>query len=126
MLSVSPAYNLASKRTKVGLTYDIASNTQIIIDANTDQQKITIAHAINDSNTIVPSITSNGDMALDYHYAVPHSDGGILSTMYRPNDATTLEYKNGPWIASATIPIDGYYKVYTKPKFLIRRSLTVE
>lgn len=126
ILSVSPAYNLASKRAKVGVTYDVASNTQIIIDANKDQQKVTVAHAINDSNTIVPSITSNGDVALDYHYAVPNSDGGILSTRYRPNDATTLEYKNGPWIASATIPIDGYYKVYTKPKFLIRRSLTVE
>lgn len=125
-LSVSPAYNLVSKRAKVGVTYDIASNTQIIVDANRDQQKVTIAHAINDSNTIVPSITSNGDVALDYHYVVPHSDGGILSTRYRPNDATTFEYKNGPWIAAATIPIDGYYKVYTKPKFLIRRTLTVE
>jgi hypothetical protein len=126
MLSVSPAYNVASKRVKVGLTYEIASHTQIMIDANTDQQKITIAHAINDSNTIVPSITSNGEVALDYHYAVPNSDGGILSTRYRPNDSTTLEYRNGPWIASASVPIDGYYKVYTKPNFVIRRSLTVE
>ena len=125
-LSVSPAYNLLSKRTKVGVTYDVATNTQIILDANKDQQTLTVAHAINDSNTIVPSITSNGDVAMDYHYAVPNSDGGILSTRYRPNDSTTLEYKNGPWIASATMPMEGYYKLYNKPKFLIRRSLTVE
>lgn len=125
-LSVSPAYNLLSKRTKVGVTYDISSQTQIIVDANKDQQRLTIAHAIDDSNTIVPSITSNGDIAIDYHYAVPNSDGGVLSTKYRPNDSTTMEYMNGPWIASATIPIDGYYKLYTKPKFLIRRALTVE
>ena len=124
-LSVSPAYNLHSKRTKVGVTYDVSSNTQLMFDANKDQQKVTIAHAIDDSNTIVPSITSNGDFAIDYHYAV-RDGGGILSTMYRPNDATTLEYKSGPWIASATIPIDGYYKLYRKPKFLIRRALTVE
>ena len=123
-LSVSPAYNLQSKRTKVGVMYDVSSGTQIALDVNRDQQKLTIAHAINDSNTVVPSITSNGHFALDYHYAV--HEGGVLTTKYRPNDAAILEYQDGPWIASATIPIDGYYKPYLKPKLVVRRSLTVE
>ena len=126
-LSVSPAYNVLSQRTKVGVTYDASSRTQIMVDANPDQQTMTIAHAINDANTIVPSISSNGNIAIDYHYAVLDS-GGLLSTKYRPNDATTtLEYRNGPWIASATLPMEGYYKLLpTKPKFLLRRALTVE
>jgi hypothetical protein len=123
-LSVSPAYNLISKRTKVGLIYDITSNAQITFDANKDQQKVSIAYNINDSNSIKPSLTSNGDISVDYQYAV--RDGGIVTTKYRPNDSTTVEYKDGPWIASATLPIDGYYKLYTKPKFSIRRYLTVE
>jgi hypothetical protein len=123
-LSVSPAYSLNSKRAKVGFKYNIPS-TQISIDANKDEQKLTVAYDINESNTIVPSVTSNGKVAIDYHYYVGNNSGK-LSTMYRPNDSTTIEYQDGPWIASTSIPIDGYFKPYAKPKFFIRRSLTVE
>jgi hypothetical protein len=45
-LSVSPAYNLASKRSKVSMAYDVTASTQIIIDANQDQQKATVVHTI--------------------------------------------------------------------------------
>jgi hypothetical protein len=123
-VSVSPTYNLVSKRTKLSVKYDSLSSTQIVFDANKDHQKVAVAYRVNDANTIIPSITSNGDISLEYRHAV--RDAGLLTANYCPNDATTVQYEDGPWIASAVIPIDGYYKLYAKPKFMIRRSLTAE
>jgi hypothetical protein len=118
---LSPAYNLVSRRAKINVKYDVR-NMRILLDATKNQQRVTVAYFINEANTIIPSITSDGAMSVEYQHAV--RDAGLFTARYCPNEATTLQYENGPWIASASIPIDGYYKLYAKPKFIIRRSLT--
>lgn len=120
-ISISPAYNLVSRRTRLNVKYDVRS-LRVLIDANKNQQRMTVAYYLNDANTIIPSITSDGTVSVEYQHAL--RDAGLFTASYCPNDAATVQYEDGPWIASASIPIDGYYHPYAKPNFMIRRSLT--
>jgi hypothetical protein len=120
-VSISPAYNLVSRQAKLNVKYDIR-NIRMLLDANKNQQKVTVAYSVDEANTIIPCITSDGSVSVEYKHVV--RDAGLFTARYCPNEATTVQYEDGPWIASASIPIDGYYKLYAKPKFMIRRSMT--
>lgn len=123
-LSLSPRFNLDSRKADVRVEYGIDDDaTHITVDADMDRQKVTVARRINAGNLVAPSITSDGDVELEYRRVVR---GGVLTAKYRPNDATSLEFEEGPWVASAQIPMDGFYKLSSGTKFSIRRSISVE
>ena len=66
-LSLSPRYNLATGKADVRVDYD----TRISVDADKYRQKLTVARRIkNDDNSIVPSITSDGDVEVEYRRVV--------------------------------------------------------
>jgi hypothetical protein len=119
----SPSYDLTSGQPKIKASYE-TSRTHLFIDAHQGQQSIALKYKIDSANAIIPSITSDGEVSLEYHHDV--RDAGIFTAVYHPNEEVTIAYEDGPWTASASLPIDGYYKLYAKPSFVIRRSLTAE
>jgi hypothetical protein len=125
-LSLSPSYNYETRKAQVRVEYGLdGNNTRITVNADSDRQKVTVARRINADHSIAPSITSDGDVELEYRCRVVGD--GVCTANYRPNDATCLEYEAGPWVASAIVPMDGFYKISNAgTKFAIRRSIPIE
>lgn len=121
-LFLSPSYNLASRKAEFNVEYAV-DNTRIIVDADKDKQRVTVARRIDDLNWIAPSITSDGDLEVEYRRIVR---GGVLTANYRPNDSTSFKYEEGPWVATAEVPMDGLYKLHSGTTFSVRRSISVE
>jgi hypothetical protein len=121
-LSFAPNYNIASRKADVRVEYAV-DDTRITVDADMDKQKVTVARRINSENSIAPSITSDGDVELEYRRVIRD---GVLTANYRPNDSTSFKYEEGPWVAKADVPMDGFYKLSSGTKFSIRRSIAVE
>ena len=118
---IAPKYNLASSSADVSISYG-RDDTKVTIDANMDKQKITVSQGIGENNMIKPSVTSEGDVELSYTRTI---GPGALTAAYKPDSHASLSYEDGPWVATVTAPIDGFYKPSEKVKFNVRRSVDV-
>uniref|UniRef100_A0A7S3PD84 Uncharacterized protein n=2 Tax=Amphora coffeiformis TaxID=265554 RepID=A0A7S3PD84_9STRA len=118
---IAPKYNVGSGATDVSLSYG-RDDTKVTIDANMDKQKITLSQGMGENNLIKPSITSEGDVELSYTRTI---GPGALTANYKPDSHASLIYEDGPWVATVTAPIDGFYKPSESVKFNIRRSVDV-
>lgn len=122
-MAVSPSYNLASKKADVVLAYENQdTDTTVTIAADMDSQRVTVSQRIDDDNEISPSITSDGDIELQYKRIM---GDGVMTANYKPNDSTSVKYEEGPWVASANFPMDGYYQL-GGPSLNIKRSIKVD
>lgn len=121
-IQLSPRYNLASGKADIRVDYGL-DDTRITVDADADRQTVTVAQRLDDNNEIAPSINSDGDINVRYRRNV---GDGVLTANYKPNDSTSLTYEEGPWTASADIPMDGFYQVNGGAKLSFRRSVSVE
>jgi len=121
-LSLRPRFNLAQGKADVRVEYE-HDDTRLQVDADMDSQRITLAQRLDDNNSISPSISSNGDIELEYRRNI---GDGTLTANYKPNDSTSLKYEEGPWVASADIPMDGYYNFNGGAKLNVRRSVNLE
>lgn len=66
--------------------------------------KVTIAQRINENNAVSPSVTTDGEVKLEYRRAL---DTGMLTTRVKPNKSVDFEWQDGPWQASFSAPMDG-------------------
>lgn len=105
-LSVYPRFNLVKRKVDVRVEYQ-HEKTRLQIDADMDSQRITLAQRLDDRNSISPSISSNGEMELVCRRVIGN---GAMTASYTPSKSTSIKYEDGPWVASADIPMDGYYK----------------
>lgn len=120
--TVVPKYNFGSSKADVKVSF-ARDDTVVTVDADLDKQKLTLSQAIGDNNVIVPSITSDGDVELEYTRSI---GTGALTAGYKPDSYVGLTYEDGPWSATVTAPITGLYKpTGVKPSFSIRRSVDV-
>ena len=118
---VAPMYNLGSSTADVSLAYG-RDDTSVKIDVNMDKQKITVSQGIGENNVIKPSITSEGDVELAYTRTV---GSGSVTAAYKPDSHASVTYEDGPWVATVTAPIDGFYKPTDSVKFNVRRAVDV-
>lgn len=121
-IRLSPSLDLASGRGDVRLEYE-NKDTKITLDADQDHQKVTIAQRLDEDNQISPSITSEGDLEVEYRRNVGE---GVMTAHYKPHESTRITYEEGPWQATADVPMDGFYNVKGGTKLSIRRSVSVE
>ena len=104
-LSVFPRFNLVKRKVDVRVEYQ-HEKTRLQIDADMDAQRIILAQRLGDNNSISHSISSNGDMELVYRRAIGDK---VMTASYTPSKSTAIKYEDGPWVASADIPMEGYY-----------------
>lgn len=122
-MAVSPSYNLASRKGDVVVAYEnIDTDTTVTIAADMDKQRLTVSQRIDEDNEISPSITSDGDIEVQYKRVM---GDGLMTANYKPNDATSLKYEEGPWVASANFPMDGFYQV-GRPGLAVKRSVKID
>ena len=119
--TITPKYNLGTQSGDVKLTYG-RDDTTVTIEGDMDGQKVTVSQAIGDANVLSPSITSTGDVELEYSRSI---GSGSLTAAYKPDSHARLTYEDGPWVATLTAPVDGVYKVSAAPKLNVRRSIDV-
>ena len=125
-ITVNPRYNLDTEEGDVVINYDAgdtnveltasasaqsvkiehqAGDTNFEVNASADAQSVTISQKLDDDNRIAPTITSNGDISVEWERNL--GDDNSLSATIKPNDAIDLEWKDSDWTANINLPIDG-------------------
>jgi hypothetical protein len=102
-MTVSPRYNVGSKKADVGISYAVSS-TSVSIDSGS--QKLTLAQVVGDKTLVMPSITPDGqfDVSVQRNF-----DGiGRITAAVKPNSSVSLTWEDGPWIANVNAPMDGF------------------
>ena len=84
--------NYAGDRTNVKLTASL-DNTQ----------QLTISQQINNDNRIAPTITSDGDISLEWERRLS-ADSSVTANL-RPNQALNIKWKDAAWTAVVNMPI---------------------
>jgi len=103
-LTVNPRFNLAASKADVVLGYDTDS-TGVQIVASREGQKITLSQKVLDSNVISPSVTTGGDVALQWKKDL--GDGSSVVTTVKPGDSVGVKWTDGEWVANIDAPLDG-------------------
>lgn len=103
-MSVTPSYDVGSGDADVTITYD-KGDTSVKVVASADDQSITVSKDIDGDNRIAPTLTSGGDISVEYERRLARGDS--LITTVTPNESIDMEWKDNEWTASISMPIDG-------------------
>ena len=101
--TVQPGYNIRAEQPDIKVAYAV-SGAAVVVDANAGRQKLTVVKALGDKNRIAPSITSDGDVALQYSRAI--RDGTLTATM-QPKSSLNLSWSEGKWNVNLNAPLKG-------------------
>lgn len=104
-LTIVPSYNVAARKVDVNFAYEM-EDTIVELDVAPSKQILTVSQRLGD-NVVTPSITTDGEFDLQYRRSLP---SGSLTATYKPNDSVEVEWEDGPWQATVTTPMDGFYK----------------
>jgi hypothetical protein len=120
----SPSYNLGSKKGDLSLAYAKDDASSIQLDISTDKDyKVTLTQRLGDNHVIKPSITSDGQFAVDYDVK---NDYGTITTTYKPNSHVNVKWSDGPWQANFMAPMGGYYKLNDGVKVSVKTKVDVD
>ena len=117
--TVSPCYDVQSGQPDVSISCGV-QDTIVTVDANPGGQKVTVSQKFGDNNFVTPSVTTAGDVELEYSRMLP--TGGSLTATVQPyieTGAMALEYKDGPRSATAKAP----FSRLTDVQLNIRRTV---
>jgi hypothetical protein len=101
--TVIPQYNLDSGKGDVKVAYGIAGAT-VTVDAAGDSQKVTVSKQFGEKNRIAPSISTKGDVELEYSRSIA---SGSLTTTIKPNNSINVKWQDGNWAANLNAPMAG-------------------
>lgn len=125
-VTVNPRYNLESSEADVVVSYETddtnieltasadaqsvkvekqAGDTNIELTASIDEQSLTLSQQLDDDNRVAPTITSNGDISLEWERSL--GDDNSLTATVKPNDSVDLEWKDADWTANINLPVEG-------------------
>lgn len=104
-LTLNPRYNLAASSLDMTVGYDL-NGLGVKIDANADDQKLTLSRELGEKDTISPSITRSGVFALDVKHDL---DVGSVTGTFTPSDSVNMKWEDGPWNVNLNAPIDGWW-----------------
>lgn len=82
-----------------------AGSTNIGFTGSRDEQSVTISEQIDANNRIAPTITSNGDITLEWERNLGNDNS--LTTTVKPNESVGLEWKDAAWTANLDFPLRG-------------------
>mmetsp|Transcript_46771 Transcript_46771/g.141683 ORF Transcript_46771/g.141683 Transcript_46771/m.141683 type:complete len:88 (-) Transcript_46771:81-344(-) len=69
-----------------------------------DDQTLTVSRQVTDDDTIAPSISSSGDVSLQWKRSL---DAGQITTTLKPSDSVNVKWEDGAWTANIEAPMDG-------------------
>lgn len=122
-LTLVPTYDFSTKEAEVGVTYSGFPNTIVNIDTSTKgPQMITVSQRIGEDNQIIPSVSSAGDLEIEYRRAI---EGGTIAVNLKPKESVTLKWNDGPWLATLMAPMTGPYSFSRDINVGFKRSVQV-
>jgi len=125
-ITVNPRYNMETEEADVVVTYDSGDtnieltastdaqtviisqqmdDTNIELTASADAQSLTISQQVDDDNRVAPTITSNGDISVEWERSL--GDDSSLTATVVPNDSVDIEWTDGDWTTNVALPLDG-------------------
>jgi hypothetical protein len=116
--TVLPRYNVASSEGNVKVTYGVAG-ASVTIDCQGNKSVLTIAKQLGLKNRVSPSISTDGDVVLEYRRSIAAT--GVLTTTVNPDSFLNIKYEDGGWVASMKAPMERY-KLNQGAQFSIRRT----
>jgi len=105
-VTVVPRYNVVARKADISVAYGI-DDTVVAVDASSDKQRVTVSQRIGINNAITPSVTSEGEVEIEYRRQLP--SGSVAATL-RPDEFLEIQWEDGPWQASIKAPIEGLYR----------------
>lgn len=97
-----PRYNVVSNKGDLMVAYGF-EDTVVTVDTNLNKSKVTVRRNIGDNNQVAPSISTAGDVELEYRRAVLT---GTVTTKVNA-DTVGVSWQDGPWQANVKAPLDG-------------------
>mmetsp|Transcript_46770 Transcript_46770/g.141679 ORF Transcript_46770/g.141679 Transcript_46770/m.141679 type:complete len:247 (-) Transcript_46770:81-821(-) len=102
-ISINPRYDVQSSSADVVLSYESEKNGAKLV-ASMDDQTLTVSRQVTDDDTIAPSISSSGDVSLQWKRSL---DAGQITTTLKPSDSVNVKWEDGAWTANIEAPMDG-------------------
>lgn len=103
-LSFNPRVKVQTlSSTDVLVDYDIGS-TSVNLQASKSDQKVTVSYDVNDSNSISPSVSTNGAMSFAWKRTLTESNS--VTTVLKPS-SINVKWVDGAWTAEFDSPLDG-------------------
>lgn len=106
-LRVNPHYSLADSSADVVISYNM-DDTGVKLYLTAEQQSITISQRVSDSDTVTPTVTSEGKLSVDWEHKLD-GDSSLLATL-KPNDSLNVLWTDGPWKTNINAPLTGAIK----------------
>jgi len=103
-VTVTPRFNVETDERDVVVNYD-NGDTNVKLTASAESQKVTISQQIDSKNRVAPTITSSGDLSVEWERTL--ADDSSLTATLKPNDSLDVEWKDNAWTANVNMPIDG-------------------
>lgn len=125
-MTVNPRYNIDTEEADVVINYEVddttveltasaeaqsvvighvSGDTSLELTASAESQSLTITQQIDADNKLSPTITSDGDISLEWEREL--GDGNSLSATVKPNESIDVEWNDADWTANINVPIDG-------------------
>jgi len=125
-VTVNPRYNIDTEEADVVINYEVddttveltasaeaqsvvighvSGDTSLELTASAESQSLTITQQIDADNKLSPTITSDGDISLEWERQL--GDGNSLSATVKPNESIDVEWNDADWTANINVPIDG-------------------
>lgn len=117
--TVAPRYNVDARKPDIRVVYG-TEDTVVAVDAAPDKQKITISQRLGADNTITPSVSSAGELELEYRHDL---GDGSLTASFKPDDSFQLGWSDGEWQANFKAPVQGLYRFNSGVQMNIRRTV---
>lgn len=103
-VTVTPRFNLDDDERDVVINYN-NDKTNVKLTASADNQEVTISQQIDDDNRIAPTISSGGDLSVEWERRL--GDDSSLTATLKPDDSLDVEWNDAAWTANVNMPIDG-------------------
>lgn len=108
-LKVSPRYDFSSKVPDVVVSFDKDGDVGVEVNASKDFQSVTVSGRLNERNKISPTVTSEGDLSLEWEHTLGDIDGDNgIKTTYRPNESVDIDWKDKGWSTSIHMDIEDH------------------
>lgn len=104
VISVNPIFNLKRKGVDVKAFYSDKNGLDVELLASKHFQSITVSSPVDDVSRISPTITSEGDIIIDYERML--RGGNSILTTYKPNKSINVLLKEGPYNLNVFLPLD--------------------
>lgn len=120
-VSIKPTVHLKKKDISIKAQYSDKNGIDVEIKASKDIKSVTVSSQVDDRNRISPTLTSKGDISIDWERRLGGDDSVITS--YKPDKFINILLKEGPYKTKIFLPIDGVVNI-SGAEVTIKRDLS--